>query len=439
MTPEQRDSAAKILLGLPAIIQQNTDSIAALQEVKASFLEADGVNESFQDIFIDNLEKYHQELLRYTGDTYSSYDTAQIDPAARQATGNVHYPDGWDPVLPKITDDVNGLPISNDPLYLTETVLRDLLSGSYNSSPVTQSVSTSGNTATVTFLSGGSFPGNVGDVVGIRNTGDGDYSAVRVDSLGSTTSTSAQFDFTLLAGDLPVTGICQVGLVEEEYEVLATEVRDHYLATKAIIDSISDPDAGSLNTTASTTLANYITVINNWLASGTRFDSAEITALEASFTAREMAVQARIPEVELLLGSVTQDSEGVASGDGSNFKAWQWVVARISKAGGTLYSFYETGLAEEYIDRQKDNNQFLLDQYSAEITAVSILASDVEAGSTQISLVDATDFTTGTYTLSSDAGLRETVTVLAKVGNDLSLSSPITNSYEVNQFARLYS
>jgi hypothetical protein len=119
-------------------------------------------------------------------------------------------------------------------------------------------------------------------------------------------------------------------------------------------------DAGGAENTQRDAEKNSITTaksaIDTWQAAPAtgagvgRYGDTALAPLEAQVTARTAAAPARIAEITNALGSVTQAPNGDFSGAGHYFSLFKWIDIRATKAGGTLFSFYNFDLIVVFID-----------------------------------------------------------------------------------------
>lgn len=441
-TPAQLDTIAKTLAALPTILNQNNLSLTELGKVKDNYWDTDQVNSVFMNQYLNYMQSYYDELKEYLGTSYTNFDTSGIDPSARQVDNSKHYPNSptvWTNLLPKLTDDVNGLPFSTDPLYLREEVFANSLVGTYIGATATSETATS-TTTNISITTTTLFAVNVGDILGFSNTILGEHSAVRVDSIISASATSTVISYTLIAGTLPAGGAIQVGLLNDQYDALVDSYLDFLSNLQSIISSNGDPEGTVQNSAASFNISSFEANLNLWRLSTTRFNAVEITNLESLVPGRLTQITSRVSGVTTLLGFISQATDGTVTGSGVRNNLWNWVVSRISKAGGSLLGYYTADLGIEFVTLQRDNNLFLQSQYSLEVTFVTLVTDLVISGDFEIGLVDASSVVIGnSYTISDDSGNSETISVVAKVGNTITVSTPLLHGYDPSLFAKIFS
>jgi len=203
------------------------------------------------------------------------------------------------------------------------------------------------------------------------------------------------------------------------------------------------------NATALLDLQNAKTIIDAWQALpntgvGAKYTSAGMSPLMSEVSARLAFIPTRIAQIEAALGTssgaaLSQTGNDFTATDQTNryYLRYKWLNFRINRATGSLRRFYAADQSSGALAELKNSNTTLAAEY------------DQYFLTRQISAVD----TTSILQLKSNAGLSagdqvsivsETQPIIKRViiqimgTNQVKLDSPVPNTYQVGDLARLY-
>lgn len=333
------------------------------------------------------INKYHDEIKYLVGETRTNYDLANIDPAGQLADGTVHFPlenPRWSEYEPLIQDENNGLPINPTGfadhegkwIALVLEYIDELKNGwsDGTASTVTDTAGLSGGVLAVEDPTGFS----VGNRILAFSGSSGSY--MRIDNITSTPGDpgpppvpgTSQFEVTIIAGATSLgsgatvqnffngfnnnqretgTGIASYltflfdyfkGLIDDTVEDWRTEALD--FQQTALNGNDAKEDKSSLDT-AKQELSNIFQIIDDWETSpefgvGTsRFGDSLINPFTSDANTRDAYRTTRKDEIVDLLGSVSQDENGI-SGEGQYFNFYRSLDQRVNKQSGSLRQYY---------------------------------------------------------------------------------------------------
>lgn len=385
-TDDQLRSVSGEALAIPALIIALQNQKTSVITGKADAQTKDQGNAAFFDFFKATIDAYHDEKKHKDGVAKTPYLFQTLDDSAAQRPGNLHYPTSpiWAQMKPKIHDSVSGLPTSPfTPYEIAQhpiiTAAIALLKTGFTDGAVDTMLTTAYVMGTDIEVDDAGIA--VGNRIVIDQAGVSLYATVLAVKPPSTTG-AADLELDVV---VPPAGVLGIGAtvrnfspgftnVERESGITtyAPEVMAYFeaqlLSTVGIWETTLDGqmtalnllDAGGAENTQrdaeKTSITNAKTAIDTWQSApatgvGTgRYGDTALAPVEAQVTARTSAAPARITEIGTALGSVSQTPDGEFSGTGHYFSLFKWVDIRASKAGGTLFAYYNFDLILKYID-----------------------------------------------------------------------------------------
>lgn len=385
-TDDQLRSVSGEVMAIPALLLSLADQKAKAIQGKADTQAKDNGNHAFFDFFRSTIDLYHTEKKHKDGVAKTSYLFQTLDDGAAQRPGNLHYPTSpiWAQMKPKLIDSNNGLPTSPFSPYeiaqhpLITAKISELKTGFADGAVDTQ--------LTTAYVMGQDIEVDdagiaVGNRIVIDQGGVSLLATVLAVKPPSTTG-AADLELNVLAppsGALPLGARVRnfhPGFTNNEREGLSVPYAPEVLAYwsselfslagiwETTLDGQMTPlntiDAGGAENTQRDAEKNSITTaksaIDTWQAAPAtgagvgRYGNTALAPLEAQVAARTAAAPARITEITTALGSVSQAPNGDFSGAGHYFSLFKWIDIRATKAGGTLFSFYNFDLIVVFID-----------------------------------------------------------------------------------------
>jgi hypothetical protein len=447
------------------------DKLAAAEKVKTDnvklkqdFKDLDDTNAVFTDYYRNIIAQYHTELKYLNGTLKTDPITANIEAAATFQPGNAHYPGAtWSNYVPKISDDILGLPTSVFADTEVEassrtTSLIALMKNGFSSSGFSTSVSaTTATTFTTTSITGLSV-GNTVVVYGAAGAAYGTVSAI------STPPSPYTITMTVIYGNLATVGggatasASDAGFTLAERNNGAVGNRNNWLlALRTLIDTAvldfetrlnAELTALNLNdskgevaqiTAAKNNITGILTSVDTWQAyplTGASRHGTNLPTLETLLTTRSGQLSARITEITTALGSPVQAADGVVTGAGAYKTYYENVSLRINLTKGTLIGFYtaDTGI-------RIAANQIALAQTEAarnsQAYAVRVFSNDAN-NSSAVKLKDVSGLSNGQSVkiMANDQPVINT-TITGINDLEVSLGASIPNTYTAAQQARL--
>lgn len=375
-------------LTVPALIVALNNQKATVVQGKADALKSDTGNGAFFDFFRNTIAQYHAEKKYKDGIVKTDYTFAMLDNGAAQRPGNIHFPTDpvWAGLPPKVSDANSGLPTSN----LTPYEIASL-------PPVTARILTLrtgfADGAISSTLVGGYTPGTD---VEVNSTAFAVDQFVIIDKLNVSLlakivavkppSTTGDKDLELEIIVPPAGAIgsgarirnFHPGFTNDEREGTLTPYAPEYLAyLSGLLDSavgvwlstvtpqlaaLAALDPGGVENAQRDIENGYVTAakeaIEAWQAAPAtgagvgRYGDSALSPLEQKVTDRTSQAPARVTAINGYLGSVTQDPDGTFTGAGHYLSLFKWVDIRASKAGGTLFTFYNFDMIFKFIDQK---------------------------------------------------------------------------------------
>lgn len=376
-TDEQTREITGKIVQAPTMIAELQAQAKNAEEKKIAFQKNDTQEAVYTDEYIANINHFHNELKYLNGSQRTVYDTALIDPAARQEPSSPHWPSGYKGFIPALVPSNNGNPISayggdkESTHYIPLLKWMNIIKNGYQGTGVT---------GTATAYSMGSFIANttggigVGDIVTVYTTNAGAYGTVTsVEPRQTPNSYTVTMNVEITAGSLTGTlsftvgtsGFTNIQRVSNSTDgrlFLFRYAIDNYTGLlKTVIQSgqteleanTSKPDAGTINS-AKANNSTTINLMSNWSAAGNpRFGDTLLNPYESNIiNRRDTVIPNRINEIVASLGSVSQMSVGTISGDGIYKRLMDSLIVRIHRVSGALTNYYRSDLAKFYTTEQ---------------------------------------------------------------------------------------
>jgi hypothetical protein len=388
--PELRAASHEVLF-FPVILaifnKQKDQAITEQQKI----LLTDDSYAVFYNHYSNIIANYHTERKHLNGSTNTNYDTQNLIDAAQQLPGNVHFPTSplWVNLIPKLVSSINGSPSGSVSTFESDAISKitpqiSLLTSGFTDGAVSEvlnSAYTSGNTINVTGNTSGNFVS--GNRIVVDNANVSLFATVNSVTLAGSPPKQV-LNVTILAPPsttLPTGSRIRnfsPGFTNSEREgtttAYAPEVMNYfkslidpevsYWQTELLAEQVAllandavGPEASEIST-ARTNVANALSVISFWLAApstgaGTsRYGDTQLTPLQSQISTRTTAIPVRLTQISTRLGSVSQIGDGSYTGSGNYFNLFKWVDLRISKAGGSLLSYYNFNLVISYLDQK---------------------------------------------------------------------------------------
>lgn len=485
-----------IPLQIASLNDQKVQAVAGQDEALAK----DNANKVFYENFKGILQAYYDEKKEIDGTLYTSYDDQNLIDAAKQVQGNPHYPISpvWANFQPKQIPSVTGdpttptTPTEIDSVAALQTKINELLNGFTDGGL--------DDTLFEPYSPGDPLKVNTGGfAVGQRVVVDqgnisliAEVTAVAPASSSSGTCSDTMYldqascelngetwtpDPPLYAEDVSINVLAGPagglgagarvrnfhpgfsnaeregtstpyapevlayfqGLVSAEVAVWKAHLQGQQTALGA--NTASGAQAGEITAAIADVAAALaeIGLFEGAPASGAgvgRYGDSRIVPLEAARALRATQAPARAAQIVAAFGTLSQAGDGVFSGAGQWFSFFTWIDQRISRAGGTLFAFYNFDLVIKFIDQKivganNKKNEF-------ELTMVVKKLTDDANGSAFINVADTVGLSVSDpVKLLDDSALPVLVTTITGInGNTIQLAVPATG-YTVDQVARL--
>ena len=387
-TDDQVRTVSGEVLSIPALITTLTAQKVQATQGKADTLTKDEGNQAFYDFYKNTAISYHDELKNINGLARAPYLDSVLDDSAQQKAGNLHYPASpiWTAMLPKVIDANNGLPTTPFSPYENDQLTKvfdliDLLKNGFTDGALD-------DTLTTAYVIGQDIEVDTGGfVVGQRIVIDDSNVSLlaEVVAVNPPSTTGAEdLEITVLSDPNVVLGIgarvrnFHPGFTDAEREGTSTpyapevlqfwsdeldsEVQDWENSLDGQLAALGTLDPGGVENTdrddAITDVNAAKTAIDTWQTAPDtgvgigRFGDTALAPLESKITDRQSEAPARAAAILGFVGSVSQTPDGAYSGTGHYYSLFKWVDFRISKAGGTLFAFYNFDLVLKFIDNQ---------------------------------------------------------------------------------------
>ena len=217
------------------------------------------------------------------------------------------------------------------------------------------------------------------------------------------------------------------------------------VAQKSAIESNDDtnPDRKALNMSALSSLDAIVNDIDTWFEIPVSSPSGRFTdtSLAQIISNKDLRVSSEVParlnSILSNLGTVTQASDGKTSGEGAYFDLFEFVKLRISKSGGTLYSWYGMALAVKHFETKIAGANKQLMEYKNLFT-ISLLTINTEVGDDTIAVEDATLFSINdVVSVFDDESVVTEYAILSIFENDITLNNGVSAILDNGKTARI--
>jgi hypothetical protein len=232
------------------------------------------------------------------------------------------------------------------------------------------------------------------------------------------------------------------GVLEAQITTDLTNWQTYLTAEQTALNA--NDDTGAAETAIATALSNISTalgVISTFSSapatgSNGKFSDTVLNQISSEITTRQSQVTSRLSQIATYLGSVSQDGSGNISGTGAFYNLMNWIVQRISKAGGTLTKYYSFGLITTYTNATTSNTSSQLSGFQQNLTVTALAANP--NGSTIIQVNSATGFSVGdTVYIMDDTNLATLQTTIEYIsGNNVTLLANVSG-FATNKNGRM--
>ena len=469
--------------GGTGLVQQKDNVLVA----KDALYVTDQQNKLFSDHWKNSIDSYHAEYEILSLNKRTNYNPTDLENGGQSLPP--HYTPSHPELVPIVIDSNNGNPISPSAITENETpkldrmdskinvylnglggVLDDFLDASWvNGSPVNVlngTAFTAGETVIVvqgvnamlaTISGSGSCTGEtpagsgINQATCIANGGTWSNSvslipitAPKVFTIGAKIQNYSPAFTDAQRGRqtaLTVEETAIMELLESEIDLKILEVHDFIAPIVTIVTNNEDNNA-----TRKTNNQNYLGALNNIVSS---YDTWDLELLNSKYTdAKLLPIQSlmnslrtlnpnRSNEIVTMLGSVTDNGGGNITGNGAYFDLWKFIVIRISKSGGTLYSWYSMGLAVTHFDTKIANANSQLNEYS-NIFIVKKITADVLLGTSEVIVENILDLSQNDSIKIFDNNTPVFNTSISSItGNTITLSQSVPSEMLVGNKARI--
>jgi hypothetical protein len=468
-TDPQIVELTQAMVDYPVNLASANSDLANANANQAKILSKDQSNTVFTNNWINIIAQYHAELKYLNGILRTDYNPADIDPAGRLTDPNIHFITSpiWVNFQPGVAASNLGNPTSawtqteNAAITTANTNITLLKAGfTDGAANTTTTAAFIVDTVAVTsaagfsignrviFISGSNYLyGTITNIAGLNVTvtiisANASYAGI------ASGATMKNFDdgWTLAERESGVgSSAGDSAFMAAIKTIIDTNVGDWETRLNAELAALNLNDATGAEATQITAAKGLVnghkTTIDTWQAFpstgvGTSRFGTNLPALETALGARPAQITARIPEITGALGTLSQAGDGSFSGAGQYFNLFDNLNTRLNKAGGTLRTYYDSGLAVTLFSQMITN---LTNQYNRD-SAIWLV---------QVFSADATG--TNTVTLTSVTGLAvsDTVKVCSKTqpvidatitgisGLDVTLSVTIPSTYKSGESARI--
>lgn len=412
------------VLAIPVLIVSLNQQLTQAQNGKTEVQKKDNGNKAFSDFFRNTINSYHAELKHLNGTQKTDYLDATLDNSAKQAAGNLHYPTSpiWTVMDPKLLPENNGNPTSAftphevAQVALVTAKIAQLKTGFTDGS--------TDDTLTVAYVNGVDVEVDTGPFVAgqrivIDDAGVSLLATIVAVKPPSTTG-FADLELNVIVPPLGALGLgarirnFHPGFTNNEREGTTVPYAPEVMAYfKTEVDTpvttwettlagqetaLNTLDAGGAENTSrdaeKADIDNAQSIIDAWQAAPAtgagvgRYGNTGILPLENEVTARTTVSGTRVTEITTALGSVAQNPDGTFTGSGHYHSLFKWIVIRISKAGGTLFSFYNFDLVFAFINKQITMANNKQAEYNGKLSVKKF--TDDADGTAFIKLIDTT-------------------------------------------------
>lgn len=233
-------------------------------------------------------------------------------------------------------------------------------------------------------------------------------------------------------------------ILEAEIDLKFTDVNTYIQSIQTVLSNNEDT-----NQTRKASNQTYLGNLNNKLAKYSTWINSTIIAVDGKYTDDKLPPlhtlfselstlnPSRISQIVTDLGSVTDNGGGNITGDGAYFDLWKFIIIRIAKSGGTLYSWYGMDLAVSHFDVKIANANSQLTEYS-NIMYVKKFTVDALIGENIITIENVTNLSQNdSIKVFDSASTVFTTSIQSISGNTVTLNQSIPFDLPVGNVARL--
>lgn len=449
-------------------IQNNANKIA---KIKQDYQDLDNQEAVFTNSFHNIVSRFHNELKIINSVSRTTYDLANIDPSAKLAAGNQHFPDSWEEFKPLVIQSNNGLPENNignpNEIYNVGKInywINKILNGF--STPST-GYSATFSAGSITFTGTGTHPSpSVGSELFITQAPNFLFGTVQ--SVNSITTgvppaiptTTTTIVVTTIDSVNEVSGAVSVFLGYSGFSqaVRISNSTDPFLTfCKQMIDKYSNdsktnstdenselnsndsnPDKSQIQNAISQN-NQHISNINGWssIAGQNRFNDTNLTNLTNFSNSRNTYLNGRVTEILNSLGNVAQDHDNI-TGSGRYLDLYNSISMRIHKTVGHLRNYYQQGLLA------KNSNEMIYatqtqSNRDKELYTVKLLENDPD-GTNTIYLKDISNLAVNDNIMIMEnkySTVLKCKIVSVQQPNKVELSDSVSSNYKLENQARL--
>lgn len=243
---------------------------------------------------------------------------------------------------------------------------------------------------------------------------------------------------------IPAQDLAIMEFLESEIDSKFEEVKDFIQSVVDVLE-INDETNPTRKTDNQTYLDSQnlkITEFDTWIvetvnAIDGKYTDDKLPQLQASMNGLRTLNPNRSAQIITFLGSVTDNGGGDVVGDGVYFDLWKFIIIRIAKSGGTLYSWYGMGLAVKHFDTKIQNANSQLEEYE-NIFVVKRFTEDVALGENEVSVENTDDISETDSIKVFDNETPVFNTAIQEInGNIVTLTQSVPSEYLTGNLARL--
>jgi hypothetical protein len=468
---------SKVILETPQELAQTLANKDNALLGKEDALKKDQANEIFFDNVLGIVDQYQKELRALNGSNRTLYLSSDLNNGGKLAPDNPHFPLDWVLFQPKITQSMNGLPITNESSHeifrLGELNSKiDTIKNGWVDGSTSATLSSAYNGESTLSISSGSF--SVGDLIVIFGSSNSALAIVtEITNVPASPGpppvpSSITLNLQVIAppnASIPIGGTVRnyfsgftntqrESWVVTPYNEVFSYLRSKIIEEKDFVKNFLNNQISALNlneavgaeatanNTAKTNAQNAVNTITTWenlpnTGSGSKFGNSGILNLENVITNRSSQAPARANEITSYLGSSSQATNGSYSGSGQYLALATWIDLRINKSVGTLRVFYDFDQIIAFIDQsiavvQKRKNEY--DQY--------MIVKRIVSNPNNTAIIGLEDVTglvvSNSIKIIDDSALPSlNANILGITGNIVTLSVIVPSTYTIAQNVRL--
>lgn len=217
-------------------------------------------------------------------------------------------------------------------------------------------------------------------------------------------------------------------VIDSETNTLETRLTNELAALNA--NPASGAESTQINTakTQVQTMLDAIATFEGAPATGAgvgRYGDSVINPYEAARATRQTQASARPAEITTAFGSVTQNPDGSFSGSGNWNSLFKWIDLRTSKAGGSLFTFYNFDLIIAFITQKIVQANSKKAEFDAQLIATKLVQEPT--GTNFVKVASATGLSIAdTVKVFDDDSAVLTTTIVGVSGQIIELATPVS-------------